>query len=209
MQQPLVVYRYFDEAKYADAMTQGSLRISTLERCRAYENEHQGDALEGTQTYLSGSIVGGSDDAAFVEIARRSGIEIGADCSNISVVNCASYISMPDAYILSTAIERNDELFLECFGQFCVEIVSPALFFRHISSVLSSRRLIDYGSYGPVIYRNRNYTGLEKIPPMAFVKPAVPYAQQREFRFAWNPVGTCEPADIVAPKIRELCRRVA
>ena len=209
MQQPIVLYRYFDEAKYADAMTRGSLRISTLERCRAYENEHQGDEHEGTQTYLTGNIKGGSEDVAFVEMARRTGIEVGPGCSEISIIDCASHTRLPDAYVLSTAIERNDDLFRESFGQFCVEIVAPALFFWHISSTLSSRRLIDHGAYGPVIYRERSYTGLEDMPPIAFVKPAVPYAQQREFRFAWNPLGACAPIDIVAPRIRELCRRVA
>ena len=206
---PLIVYRYFDEAKYADAMTNGSLRISTLERCRAYENEHQGDAGEGTQSYLSGSIKGGSDDPAFVEMAMRAGFEIGPGCSDLEIHGAIHRTTIPDAYVLSTAIQRNDDLFADSFGRFCVEIVAPGLFFWRVSSVLAAQRLVNLGSYASVTYRERSYTGLEDMVPTAFVKPVYPYAEQKELRFVWSPVGPCAPVDIVAPSIRELCRRVA
>jgi hypothetical protein len=145
MPQPLILYRYFDEAKYADAMVNGFLRISTLERCRVYEDAHQGDANEGTQSYLSGSIKGGSEDTAFVEMAKRSGIRIGPGCSDISIIDCSNHTTIPNAYVLSTTMERNDNLFRESFGQFCVEIAAPALFYQHITSMLSARLLIKNG----------------------------------------------------------------
>ena len=142
-------------------------------------------------------------------MARHSGIKFGPGISVGSIIDCTNHTRLRDAYVLSATTERNDNLFRESFGQFCVVIAAPGLFFQHVSSILSSMRLINSGLYGPVIYRERNYTGLEEMPPIAFVKPADPYAQQREFRFSWHPLGVCAPIDIIAPNIRDLCRRVA
>ncbi|MFM5027402.1 hypothetical protein ACEUBM_20605, partial [Aeromonas caviae] len=70
------IYRFFPEQWQADALCQGNVWISTLEACRAYEDPLQGDSEEATHTYKSGHIVGSSSDAAFVEMAARSGTGI-------------------------------------------------------------------------------------------------------------------------------------
>ena len=207
---PPVVYRYFREAKYADMMARGEFRLSTLSSCRAYEDAEQGDAGEGTQTYLSGHIVGGSGDPSFVEMARRAGISIGPGCSGIQISNCVRFNTVPDAYLLCTSLFRDDQYFSKSFGSYCVEIAAPALFMRHVSNLLFALGHATEGACAPVVYRERTYTGLEPMPHPVFVKPASPYAPQREFRFAWNPAGNPrEHIDLVMPHISHLFRRVA
>lgn len=208
--QPLLVYRYFRESRHADSMLRGAVRLSTLATCRAYEDAEQGDPDEGTQTYLSGTIKGGSNDAEFVEQARRSGISIGPGCSDILIDSCTSRRTVSDAYLLCTTSYRDDKLFSKSFGDYCVEILAPSVVLWHITRVLFSLGQTDRGSCAPVTYRDRVYTGLEVIEHPIFVKPAVPYAPQREFRFAWIPYGPLSgPLDVVVPSISHYCRRVA
>lgn len=56
------LYRYFDTPEHADALTQGYVWISTLQKCRQYENEHQGDRGEGLQYYHSGTVTDSDRD---------------------------------------------------------------------------------------------------------------------------------------------------
>lgn len=207
---PLVIYRYLREEKHAELMLRGGLRLSTLAACRAYEDAEQGDSGEGTQTYLSGNISGGSNDPSFVEQAQRLGISIGPGCSDIQINDCTSFNQVPDAYLLCTSLFRDDSLFGKSFGSYCVQIAAPALFLRHISSMLFTLGKAQEGVCAPVVYRKRVYTGLEPMPHPVFVKPSVPYASQREFRFAWTPTGQLDgPLDLAVPNIAHLCRRVA
>ncbi len=206
---PSMVYRYFREEKYADLMVSGAFRLSTLAACRAHEDAEQGDPGEGTQAYHSGTIRGGSDDPAFVEQARRSGISVGAGCSEISIDNCVSHNTVPDAYLLCTSRYRDDDYFSRSFGAYCVEIVSPAMALWHITNMLVALGKSQQGACAPVRYRERVYKGLEEMEHPVFVKPAIPYAPQREFRFAWIPQAPLTgPLDIVVPNLSHYCRRV-
>lgn len=191
-------------------LLQGSLRLSTLTACRAYEDAERGDPEEGTQTYLSGDIHGDSDDPDFIEQARRTGICIGPGSSNIQISNCRSFNEVPDAYVLCASLQRDDTLFAPNFGPYCVEISAPAHFLRHISKLLFRLGKAEDGACAPVVYRDRVYTGLEEMPHPVFVKPTTPYAAQREFRFAWTPIGSIEgPLDLEVRNVAYLCRRVA
>ncbi len=191
-------------------MLKGAIRLTTLAACRAYEDAERGDPEEGKQTYLSGTISGGSEDPKFVEQARRSGIAIGPGCTGGHIENCTNVSTVPDAYILCTSTVRDDAHFSKAFGGYCVQIVAPWVVLQHISSMLFLLGKAKEGACRPVVYRDRTYTGLEEMHHPVFVKPAVPYAPQREFRFAWIPQGKIEgPLDIVVPNIAHYCRRVA
>ena len=52
------LFRCFDREEYANAFATGEIRLSTLTRCREYENAERGDSGEGTLTYFSGNISG-------------------------------------------------------------------------------------------------------------------------------------------------------
>jgi len=206
------VYRFFPEEWQADALVSGNVWISTLETCRAYEDPKQGDADEAKESYNSGHAVGGSDDASFVEVARRSGIHIGQGCSNITVNNCTNIKTLPDAYVLCTTSQYSPENLNESFGKHCVEITDPKKFFVVVSRCFEKKTVIKEAAAGKVIYKDRHYTGLENPPgPIGFVKPYDQYVEQKEFRFLWIPETTenIEPLLLNCPEIIDLCRKIA
>jgi len=205
------VYRFFYEEWQADALVSGKVWISTLEACRAYEDPKQGDSEEAKETYNSGHAVGGSNDSAFVEIARRSGINIGPGCSNMSISNNIKISSLLNAYVLCTTSQFSPSNLSETFGKYCVEITDPKKFFIAVSRCLEKVTVIKKSVAGEVIYRDRNYTGLERPPgPIGFVKPPDKYAEQKEFRFLWIPetMENIKPFLLNCHKILGLCRKI-
>lgn len=178
------VYRFFTEESHAEDFIRGKVYLSTLEKCRNYEDSERGDKQEGHQTYLSGHIVGDSNDPDLVEIARRTGILVGEGNKNISINNCTHTEIINDAYVLCTTINFLPENFEDTFGKYCVKIHNPKKFFITISKNLNSTQNIKNGVMGKVIYRDRHYTGLEPPPgPIGFVKPSKPYKIRRNLDF--------------------------
>lgn len=211
LERNLSVFRYFDEAWKADALAAGDVWVSTLGECRKYENSAQGDREEAHETYNSGYIRGNGDNPALVEIGRRCGIEIGPGCQNITLSNNTRITSIPDAYVLCTTRGFVDGRLTEDFGQYCVEITNPMLFFQCVSSKLMSDIAMSSVAAGEVIYSDRYYRGLQKPPgPIGFVKPADQYASQNEFRFLWVPRSTNDlsPFLLPVPEVASICRRV-
>jgi hypothetical protein len=210
---PHKVYRFFKEPTHADALTSGTVWLSTLEACRAYEDPYQGDPDEAVQRYKSGHAVGGSDDdAAFKLIAERSGIFIGPGCSNNTVSNCSAVQRLPDAFVLCTTEKFNPESLSDTFGRHCVEIERPQEFFQLLTANLSKLHDVSAAAFGRVIYRERSYTGLQNPPgPIGFVKPPDKYKSQREVRFLWTSLtGTpLAPFALYAPECAALCKRIA
>jgi len=206
------VYRFFREEWQADALARGEVWLSTLETCRAYEDPEQGDPEEAHESYNSGHAVGGSDDPDFVEVARRSGIHIGPGCSNITLSNNTKKTVLQDAYVLCTTTEFSPEKLSETFGKYCVEITSPKDFYVRVSAILENSAPIKEAVAGKVIYKDRNYTGMESPPgPIGFVKPPDLYATQREFRIIWVPENSngLKPFLLKCPEAANLCSRIA
>lgn len=211
------IYRFFRNAEEADALAQGNVWLSTLKKCREYENPEQGDPEEAHETYNSGYAVGGSDDPRFMEISRRSGaIHFEPGCNvrlSGGIINdCTSRRSLPNAYVLCTTIDFLPENLSYTFGKYCVEITDPRQFFISVSESLERRAPISKAAAGKIIYKDRHYAGMESPPgPIGFVKPPDPYASQKEFRFLWIPKGSSSltPFLLGCPKVKDLCKRIA
>lgn len=206
------IYRFFSEEWQADSLACGDVWLSTLKQCRTYENPEQGDPEEAHEIYNSGHAVGGSNDLELVEQARRSGIFIGPGCSNITINNNTRVTSISDAFVLCTTINFSPEKLNDTFGKYCVEITNPMEFFVSISESLNTQYTIKEAAAGRVIYKDRNYSGMEIPPgPIGFVKPPDLYANQEEFRFLWLPEDSAElkPFLMKCPNISSLCKRVA
>lgn len=206
------VYRFFQEAEHADLFCHGKVRISTIETCRKYEDKAQGDAEEAHLHYKTGSMVGGSDESAFVTVASRAGIYIGPNCSNITVSNCSRTTSLPDAFVLCTTLKYEPSTMNGSFGEACVKINKPRRFYERVSRRLARTFPIKQGAFGPIVYANRHYEGLQPLPgPIGFVKPPDLYASQCEFRFLWtvNNSIRLDPFLLDVPEIASLCSRVA
>lgn len=207
------IYKFFEKEEYADDLLCGNVHLGTLNTYRAYEDAEQGDKEEAHQTYLSGNLVGSSNDSQFVEKARRSGINIAnANCDNIKITGGTNITLIQDAYVFCTSTEYLPKNMSEKIGtKHCVKIKDPERFFNIVSRKINSISAIRQAAMGKVIYKDRHYTGLEQPPgPIGFVKPAFPYEKQKEFRFLWlmQSPDKLKPFQINCPEIRELCERV-
>lgn len=204
------VYRFFSEAWQADAFAQGDIFLSTLERCRAYEDAEQGDKDEGLETYYVDHISGDSDNIQFVEQAQRLGIFVGEGNTNITFENMSSTTIIPDAYVLCTATDFSPAL-QKKFGPYCVEITNPRYFFILLSVSLNAESAIWEAASGKIKYADRKYIN-DNLPNgnIGFVKPLDPYHYQKEFRFLWvmHPEVQLQPFVLKCPKVMNLCRRI-
>ena len=202
-QWPEVIYRFFLEEWQAGAFLDGNIWISTLTKCREYEDNERGDKEEGYEKTHSGTLYGSSEDTVFVEKAANMGIEIGPGCSNCTIKNSTKVIAIQDAYILCTSlsasISRN-------FGKYGVEITNPEEFFRRVSQTLSLQGLC--GAVDYTTQRDRNVgEKLQKHP--AFIKP-LQYKAQQEFRFLWYPqsMDGLMPLSLNCPDVKALCVKI-
>jgi hypothetical protein len=208
----LPLYRFFREESHADDFAAGRIWISTLAACRKHEERGRGDPGEGTLTYRTGSVVGGSSDTAFVSIAARAGIHIGPGCSNISISDCTSHQRIEDAYVLCMTERYSPELLSETFGRFCVRIPEPRLLFNLLSTVMQSRYRTLGGLLGRVRYVSRHFSGTSPVPGHpGFVKPPDEYVDQAEVRMLWTaPLDNrIEPFLVHVPQATNACERVA
>src|SRR5205085_8386763 len=91
-----VIYRFFEDASYADALAAGQVWLSTLEKCRTYDDPLQGDPGEGSMLYKTGTVINrGLAKPTTLEIAQRAGIRIHPSCSNFTV-DSSSYKRLDD-----------------------------------------------------------------------------------------------------------------
>ena len=209
---PRAVYRFVSEKSHADALLSGNVWISTLSACRAYEEAGRGDPGEGSVHYNSGHAKGSSGDLNFETIAERSGVKIGPGCSNFTITNCSRSSLLPDAFVICTTLAFSPEMLSTTFGPYCVEIMDSDEFYKLITIRLDAQFKIRESARGPVIYRARNFQGLEPEPgPLGFVKPPDQYEHQQEFRMLWIPKEPTEikPFLLKVPEIITLCRRRA
>lgn len=205
------VFRFFKKESEADALCNGKVWLSTLETCRKYENPLQGDPCEAMHTYRAGDITGGSSDSEFVEKLSRMGIGVTEGASNITITDGLCVTVINDAFVLCTTNEYIPETMCETFGDYCVEVSKPHVFFKEVADELNKVRKIKNVGYGLVQYKEREYFGLDAPPgPIGFVKPKDPYISQKEFRFLWEPLDNrpIEPFLLDCPRVAKLCRRI-
>ena len=206
---PQAVFRFLKEKSQADDLLAGRVWISTLNACRAHEEGGRGDAGEASIEYNSGFANGDSGDAKLETIARRVGINLGPNCSNITINDCTSRNSIKDAFVLCTTLVYSPDKLSPVFGNHCVEIFDSEEFFRRVSSRLHAQHPIKEFARGPVIYRPRQFHGLESEPgPLGFVKPPDQYQDQKEFRMLWVPhdFSKLVPFLLNVPEVIPLCR---
>lgn len=206
------VYRFFSEAQYADAFACGDIFLSTLQKCRNYENAEQGDTKEGHEEYYIDHMVGGSHDPQFVEQARRVGFHDRGGNSNITFSNVVRKTRITDAYVLCTTTNFSPEKLNDTFGAFCVEITNPRDFFLLLSEKIKAISNIRCAAAGKVIYADNRYTGMNSPNGrIGFVKAVVPYADQKEFRFLWHmeQQGELDPFVLKCPEVSGMCKRIA
>lgn len=201
------VYRYMHDEKFLDMFCEGKIRISTLETCRNYENQEQGDKDEGKETFVVSHMT--DKDPKFHQKARKLNMSFTA-CSGVTITDCRSEVRLPDGFLLCTTARRDDGKFANDFGKYCVKINDVDKFYELINDELSQHFELYDGDHKRVIYREQHYKD-DELPPgkIGFVKRQK-YSWQEEYRFLWLPknFGHCEIIDINIPAIKDLCERV-
>jgi hypothetical protein len=202
------LYRFFDTAEHADALTQGKVWISTLETCRRYENEHQGDPAEGQQYLEPPPSVGHGDDPELVAAARRQGFGIGPGARDVFIHDNVFIGGMPDAFLLCTTKRFDPAAFAGWWNtNFCCEITDGGEFFRLVTERLRGL----FGSRLALwVVEDVVYGGIVGMAgPGGFVK-APRYQGQEEVRMVWEVPDPYryESFQLYAPEVAPLCRRI-
>lgn len=206
------VFRFFKSEDHADALLNGQIHISTLERCRAYEDPLQGDSEEGVEWYYSGGTVAGSgSDPDIVAFAESFGIYVGPHVGKVSITNATRKLYIRDAYVLCATLGFLDDGLPNTFGQHCVKIDNLGEFFLSVTKKLSQVTKFNEATLGKVIYKERSYKDNEESPGLiGFVKPPDKYAAQQEFRFIWyvHDEHDIAPITIECPEIMKFVTRI-
>lgn len=203
------VFRFFESNEHAEALLRGAVWISTLNACRAYEENGRGDKGEGSLDYRIKQAEGIGRDPDFRTVAERAGIGV-SEGARVTLSNISRRMQLTDAYVLCTTMEHSPENLSSTFGSHCIEILDSAHFFKLITHRLNSLIPLNEALLGPVRYTPRQYAGLEEVPgPLGFVKPPDLFEVQKEFRMLWVPhdLSNLKPFLLNAPEIRYLVRR--
>lgn len=210
---PTKVYRYFKDELHAEDFLRGKVRISTLNRCREYENLMQGDKHEASLLYYSGNVGGIGNDPDVIEVASRLGMDVNfSDNTWVSIHGTTGISSLENAYVFCTSTKFSPEKFKHDFGDYCVQIIDPDYFLKKLTETVNIKNQIYYSCAGKITYKKRHYIGLEEVPEgdPAFIKP-LEYQEQFEYRFLLHPqeVKGIDFIDIETPRIIPLLTRLA
>ena len=125
--------------------------------------------------------------------------------------NNTHHTSLPDAYVLCTTDNFSPDNLSDTFGNYCVKINNPSLFFKLITNTLIQKYDISDSAIGKVIYKDRYYQHTETAPgAIGFVKPKDKYHSQREVRLMWVPKTTnsIQPFSLVCQDVASLCEKI-
>lgn len=211
---PEKVYRFFDKPEHADDFANGRLWISTLERCRQYEDPKQGDKHEGMIARLVDDLkLTDGRNTKTQMLAQSMGIKVPASDINISIKNSTFVTRLADGLVLCTTLKYAPDTLSDNFGKHCVEISNPHEFFKTLTqSLLSTYPMIAEAVAGPIIYEDRVAPIHKKISThIGLIKPSDPYAEQEEYRMLWLVKHNIPltPGIINVPALADYCRRIA
>ncbi len=203
-----VIYRFFQKESYAEAFSQGKIRLSTLESCRGYEDPRQGDKKEGVQAHMvsmNGSI-------------HKKDVRHGVTMMNLPVMSNSHYsISdtvvhryIPDAYVLCTTETYEPSNMSGTFGDYCVKIEIPEVFFNIVTMRLEMELGPMFAKFANVEYK----IDFESMSDegLGFTKEPDQYADQKEVRMLWLPSirQKIKPSfTIDCPEVSELCKVIS
>jgi hypothetical protein len=203
------LYRCLDEAQFADSFLRGEIRITTLKYCRKVEGVRN-DPGDGTVDYYSGTIRGDASDPDMQTILRRTGLDrMGVGGRNLTISNNRTTRGLADAYVLCLS---SDPDAISKFGAYVIRIDHPLIFFNALTDALKKHDPnVERGVCGRVTYTDRVYSHLDPEPRghPGFIKPVVPFAEEREIRMLWfmkekKPI---EPFVLHCPEAGLVCSR--
>ncbi|MBI6745960.1 hypothetical protein [Pseudomonas syringae] len=188
------IYRHVSKESYADQFVDGeSIRVSTFQTCREYEDDEQGDAEEGHLHYVNTHIT--DEHPGFNEIAAKFKLEISG-VKDVILNNNRLIQVVDDAYVICFSVNIFDECLKKKFGDYPVRVNNISSFAGVLLHAMRKAVNAQFFMCGMVNYKDRLYKDFESPPGhVCFLKPSVPFSAQREFRF----VIMCPPGHIYKP----------
>ncbi|MFL1502138.1 hypothetical protein ACI77N_13220 [Pseudomonas sp. S191] len=188
------IYRHVTKDSYADQFVTGeSIRVSTFQTCRDYEDEEQGDPGEGHMYHLNTHIT--DDHPRFHELTSQFGMDLrGAE--GVVFGNNLRRDVVSDAYVICFSLEVFGEDLRKKFGGYPVRVNDITAFMWPLLRAMNKVVPVHTWLYGPAVYHDRMYLDFDAPPGhICLVKPPFPFKPQREFRL----VITCHPGHIYKP----------
>lgn len=195
-EQELLLYRYFNEERYAESFLNGNVWISTLQKCREYEDPQQGDLYEASTIYnhkpirIQNRIITKEE----VESLNHAGISLGVEAGEfvkgpIDINNNTTIRQIFNSFILCTTTNPNHLQSQSNEWRYDVKINLP---YEHFHTILTREMMrkfehFDYVDHGYAIYnKSRYYSSPNNIPDnIMFLKPNF-QEKQSEYRFVWK-----------------------
>lgn len=201
------VYRYFSKPEYADQFCEGKIMISTLQACREYEDEEQGDIYEATETLHLKKLT--NKDPSWRHHAARAGIGLVGNIKNVFIDDVVTRTTMHHAHVLCTTNAPDHEKFAKNFGQYCVEISHVEKFYYLLGKTLWDQGFTFIGR-GKVIYGKIEFDQYgNPLGVLGSVKRPK-YSWQDEYRMMWRKRddGPIKPTLYNCPEVAHLCKRI-
>lgn len=182
----ITTFKYFKELNYKEDFLSGKIWTGTLSGFRKIENANQGDKDEGLSYYNTTQSFSGEHWGEFAQKNPEIGGLINFDGfpgSELLISNLT--VASPDAYTICLSKIRDDELFRNDFGQYCVKINdTEKIFFTIIMAAMEKMPNIKYYHHGEVEYTKKPLHDLSEKLYSLFHKPER-YSWQQEYRFSW------------------------
>lgn len=209
------LYRFFETEEYADAFFNGSVRVSTLKKCREYDDPQQGDKDEGSSIYkhnpiiIKDRIITENEIQALLHAGIDLGLKAGDFCrGSYEVFGNTHTRYIPDGYILCTTDDKESIVRISPEWRYGIQInITPKQLFEVLSnSFLRHGIKLTQGRFGWARYDlDRIYNDF-KYPPkdLAFIKPSF-HKEQSEFRFFWlaDTNHTYNPIFLDCPELKD------
>lgn len=186
----LPLYRFFNTEEKAEALLNGKVWLSTLQKCREYDDPQQGDKHEGTAIYKT-SIKTGDREVNKEEQQRAlyAGVGIADGLKDITLRSIECDFVIPNGYILCTTNDPKSLIKQSPEWRFGVQInLNQSQFFILITRALMRRGIrLKVISHGWADYDTQRIFYDYKKPPqnLAFIKPNL-HKHQSEYRFFWE-----------------------
>lgn len=184
----LPLYRFFPEEWQAQCFMEGKIWLSTLERCRSYEDEQQGDRNEGSSKYtLNLNTTNRFINEEDVIAAAHAGIMIGDMCFNFQINNSQVTNVIRDGFILCTTNDPDSLIKKNNIWKYGVKIdLEPRKLAYFLTNAILRENIpistpfkhgwTKYGDF-------RNYSNYKDKPSnTAFLKDEI-HKEQSEYRF--------------------------
>lgn len=207
---PKKVYRFFENEWEAECLIKGGVWISTLQKCREYEDRERGDPNEGMYTHNVSYMAGNTGDSLTQELLRRQGIQCDDPNGFISMADNVHTMVHENSFVICTS-KSNSESVKNIFGKYGVEIQDPFEFYKCLSYELFHKLKIFQGVAGEVHYINRSTWDMQPMPNrQIFLIKEDRHNYQQEYRFVWRAhKPMIQPFLLECPSISNLCKRVS